>query len=463
MIKSRPYYPYPNTHSLSFQKQSIQGWMMKSWIFTSTSSAVRAAAGLLATTPALAQEAVADKAADAEAAPATSMTRSAARSALVSTPGSDFRLEQPEHNKMSILTSRMIRLALASTAAMVAACAPAAPAAQLPETAEALAAKGRETATLFPGLGGLCDLSMVFRDVNAARPAGQPAARPAGEAAEAAEAAPPAQRAARGSRGAAEQQVAPMQVFDNLYFVGDQGVSAWVLGSEADGYILIDALTSDEAARAEIEGGMRKLGLDPRKIKYLLITHAHGDHFGGHKYILANFAPRMVMSEPDWVLASKLGTHPRFGAPPARDMSVKDGDRLVLGKTTLEIHVTPGHTPGTISPIFTVYDKGKPHRAALWGGTGFNFGPDLKQMQIYAASARSFKQVAASEGVDVFLSNHPARDGALEKMARLSARKPGEGNPFVMGKDSLKAFDVLHYCAAAQATRLASGAPGASQ
>lgn len=311
-------------------------------------------------------------------------------------------------------------------------------------TAEQQAALGVKAAEQFPGLGGLCDLTMAMRDVNAPRPegAGRPGrgeGRPRGD---------------RPGRGDGEQVAAPaMRVFDNLYFVGNAGVSAWVVGDES-GYILIDALTSNDAAKSEIDGGMRALGLDPAKIKYLLITHAHGDHFGGYRYIVDTYKPTVVMSEPDWQLAATLQPHPRFGSPPPRGMSVKDGDTLTAGRTKITIHVTPGHTLGTISPIFTVTDKGAPHTAALWGGTGFNFGRNEKQLQIYADSALAYKALAEREGVDVFLSNHPSRDGSLDKMQKLAARKPGAPNPFVLGKQSLVAFDVLSHCASAQAARL---------
>jgi metallo-beta-lactamase class B len=30
-----------------------------------------------------------------------------------------------------------------------------------------------------------------------------------------------------------------------------------------------------------IIGGMKKVGLDPAQIKYVLISHAHADHIGG--------------------------------------------------------------------------------------------------------------------------------------------------------------------------------------
>ena len=104
-------------------------------------------------------------------------------------------------------------------------------------------------------------------------------------------------------------------------------------------------MNSDEEAESIIEAGIVSLGLDPAMIQYLLITHAHGYHFGGHEYINNTYSPRIVMSEPDWDLAGRLAEHPRFGLPPARDLSVNDGDQLTAGTTTLDIRVTPGHTP----------------------------------------------------------------------------------------------------------------------
>ena len=37
---------------------------------------------------------------------------------------------------------------------------------------------------------------------------------------------------------------------------------------------------------------------------------------------------------------------------PRRDMVVTDGQKLTLGDRTVEIHLTPGHTPGTVSLIY---------------------------------------------------------------------------------------------------------------
>src|SRR5207237_2086990 len=43
--------------------------------------------------------------------------------------------------------------------------------------------------------------------------------------------------------------------------------------------IVIEALF-DYAAKDEILDGLKKVGLDPRKVKYVLLSHAHGDHDG---------------------------------------------------------------------------------------------------------------------------------------------------------------------------------------
>ena len=64
----------------------------------------------------------------------------------------------------------------------------------------------------------------------------------------------------------------PGQAFDNLYYVGSGAVSAWALKT-SEGLILIDAMNNALEASALIEGGLRKLGLDPAQIKYIVVTH----------------------------------------------------------------------------------------------------------------------------------------------------------------------------------------------
>jgi metallo-beta-lactamase class B len=242
----------------------------------------------------------------------------------------------------------------------------------------------------------------------------------------------------------------PTKVFDNVYFLGTKFVSAWAV-TTSDGIILIDALNNDEEAERVITGGLRKLGLDPAQIKYLVISHAHGDHYGGAGHIVEKYRPRVVMSEIDWRELEKpvlQFDNVLFGRPPKRDMAVADGHKLQLGDTAVELYVTPGHTPGTITTVFTARDGSRSHRAMLWGGTAFNFGKVAPQMRNYVASADRMADLAAREKIDVILSNHVRYDAGLERMAKLAARRQDEAHPYVIGSENVaRAIKVIGECA----------------
>jgi metallo-beta-lactamase class B len=244
----------------------------------------------------------------------------------------------------------------------------------------------------------------------------------------------------------------PAKVFDNLYFLGIPNVSAWALTTSA-GIIVLDALDNAGEAQEYIEGGLKKAGLDPTQIKYVVITHAHGDHYGGAQYLADKFHARLVMSEIDWnVLAgpSRANYPANWGPIPKRDMAVKDGDKLTLGDTTIEFYVTPPHTPGTISVIMPLKDGNARHVGGEWGGTAFNFPPTPENFATYAASAERFAKIARDKGVDVPLSNHSSYDNAFEKIAALKTRKPGQPHPFVTGAQTEQRYlTVAAECAKA--------------
>lgn len=314
------------------------------------------------------------------------------------------------------------------------------------QSAQALVEQGLKAGVRYPGLSDICDLT---------RPLITAGKRPASAQQAERRQLTPEQRALRAS----DSIVEPTKVFDNLYFVGTRGVASWVIQT-SDGLIVVDALNNNEEAEKYIEGGLLKLGLDPKDIKYLLITHAHGDHYGGQEYIVNKFKPKVIMSEEDWRELEKPElqfSNPRWGVPPKRDISIKDGDNIKLGDTTVQLYVTPGHTPGTVSLIFSVKDGKDTHVVGLWGGTGLNFGPNEQRMRDYAASAGRFRDIAEAQSVDIFLSNHPTRDGALNSLAQLADRSAGTPHPFVAGEQAIGAFELLRDCALAQAESIKSG------
>ena len=88
--------------------------------------------------------------------------------------------------------------------------------------------------------------------------------------------------------------IEPTRVFDNMYFIGMTSQNAWAITTSA-GIILMDTLNSTEEARDVIVPSMKKPGLDPAQIKYIVISHGHpgqSDHTGGALYSRKRTGPR---------------------------------------------------------------------------------------------------------------------------------------------------------------------------
>jgi metallo-beta-lactamase class B len=233
------------------------------------------------------------------------------------------------------------------------------------------------------------------------------------------------------------QKVAPIKVFDNLYYVGPGAVSVWLIPT-TEGLILVDS--AQEPLVDHVIDSIRKAGFDPGNIKYILLSHGHLDHFGGAARIQALSGARVATLEEDWQLIEKA-----FGAPAnpnrplgpvlKRDMVIKEGDTVTLGKTSLKVYKLPGHTAGSPSFEFTVYDNGKPHKAFLFGGPGQRNG--MQGGTQFLASIRRLKKEFADVEVPVhvhsWLTTYPWAGGGtvFEPAQKLKQRKAGEPHPFV--------------------------------
>jgi metallo-beta-lactamase class B len=143
------------------------------------------------------------------------------------------------------------------------------------------------------------------------------------------------------------------------------------------------------------------------------------------------------MSPADWDL---LDRNTRDPSKPKRDMVVTDGMKLTLGDTTLTLYITPGHTPGTVSTLVPVKDKGAPHLAAAWGGTAFNFARSPEAFRIYINSAERFRSIVEQAGADVIIANHTNFDGSKVKLPAIDKRRAGDPNPYVVGKSGVQAY-----------------------
>jgi len=269
----------------------------------------------------------------------------------------------------------------------------------------------------------------------------------AGPAAAGRGAAPPA---ARSVPDRALWYAKPYKVFDNLYFVGTKIHSSWAL-TTSDGIIIIDTLY-DYAIEPEIVDGLTTLGLDPRTIKYVLISHAHGDHDQGAALLQSRYRAKIVMGAADWeATLQRPASAP--GGVPTRDVVVgADGTKITLGDTTVDVIATPGHTPGTLSYIFPVRDGGRSLVVAYAGGTAFNFPRRAESFAIYRDSQRKTAKAAAAAGATVVMTNHTEFDKAYDRVRLVQLpRTPGEKHPYETDAATVQRyFEMGADCAEAQ-------------
>lgn len=257
------------------------------------------------------------------------------------------------------------------------------------------------------------------------------------------------------------EPIHPQKIFDNLYFIGTDFVSAWAIKT-SQGLILLDTLNNAADGR-QIEAALRKLGLDPSDIRYMVIGHGHADHYGGATYLKAKYGARVVMSAVDW---DKLQTSSGFDVdhwvwgrsrPPKRDIAVREGDALRLGDTVLSFYLTPGHTPGSISVIFPVKDGDTTYNAMFWGGTNFESARTAADLREVAARIEQMRIIARKRRVFVHISNHSRYDRSMDKVMRMQAPGYVGANPFLLGPETVdRSLSVMAQCAKAAAANAGS-------
>jgi metallo-beta-lactamase class B len=241
------------------------------------------------------------------------------------------------------------------------------------------------------------------------------------------------------SRNVEYQKIAPFKVMDNLYYVGPGTVAVWLIPTSA-GLILID--TAQEPYVDTVIDNIRKVGFDPKNIKYILLSHGHLDHFGGAVKIQKLSGARVALSESDWnfmatqeanAIKNGRATKPGDEAP-KKDMVIKEGDTIKLGDTSLKVYIMPGHTPGSVTYTFTAYDNKKPYKALVFGGPGPRNGVDggTEFLASVERLEKNFADTQVAVNVHSYLNSYPyPHDMGILELRDLKAKNPTGPNPFI--------------------------------
>ncbi|MFJ5977468.1 MBL fold metallo-hydrolase [Pseudarthrobacter oxydans] len=129
--------------------------------------------------------------------------------------------------------------------------------------------------------------------------------------------------------------------------------NVWIVGNDEE-CVIIDSPHDAAAIINQVRG---------RKVKAILLTHAHNDHIGAAREVADAVGAPIYLNPEDLVLWEQVypDAHP--------DRELADGDVFEVGGATLKAIHTPGHSPG--STCFYLESEG----TVFTGDTLFNGGP----------------------------------------------------------------------------------------
>ncbi len=178
----------------------------------------------------------------------------------------------------------------------------------------------------------------------------------------------------------------PAKVFDNLYYVGMTEYSAWAI-TTTQGIILIDAVY-DYSVEDEVVEGLKKLGLNPADIKYVLISHGHLDHAGGAKLL------QETVWRPHPDVGGRLG-HAR-SAEPAVEAQARHGRDRRPAAHARRHHADDVHHAGAYAGDRVVDRAGVRQRSTAHGGRVGRHGVQLRARQGAASDLRRVSRAGSA-------------------------------------------------------------------
>lgn len=221
----------------------------------------------------------------------------------------------------------------------------------------------------------------------------------------------------------------PARIYGNTWYVGTCGITV-LLVTTANGHVLIDG--GPQEAASLVLANIRKLGFDPRDVRWIVTSHEHFDHIGAVAAL--KVATGAKLAALDSVSAALVNGQPSLddpqrdlihGAPPVTpDRILHDGGNLTLeGKglpLVLTVHATPAHSPGSASWTWQSCDKAFACRMIAYADSlstptadGYRFSDHPDRIHAFKAGAAAI----AGLPCDILLTPHPAQSAMWMRFA----------------------------------------------
>lgn len=230
----------------------------------------------------------------------------------------------------------------------------------------------------------------------------------------------------------------PFKIKGNLYFVGAAQNSTHLIDT-GDGLIILDVPPIEYLSY--IIDNIWRMGFDPKDIKLIIISHAHGDHYGsvnamrkitGAQVAISKVDAEDMVSKPE-IYEGHIKEFAPFNENFTPDLTLEDGQIIEMGNTKIRCVLTPGHTLGVMAHFWKCYDGDKTYNVGIYGGAGFITLQDSMLSRFHFPESLRDDFLASidkvwDEPVDIMLGNHPFHNDTWKKRA---AQIKGDEDAFV--------------------------------
>jgi metallo-beta-lactamase class B len=222
------------------------------------------------------------------------------------------------------------------------------------------------------------------------------------------------------------QAQAPFRIFSDTYYIGTRGLAALLIASD-EGHIVIDGTLPENAPK--LVANISALGFRVEDVKFILNSHAHSDHAGAIAE-LQRISGAQVVASPEGAASMHRGrgapNDPQFeyddAFPPiANVVATKDGGTLRVGATRIQVHFTPGHTPGGTSWTWRACEATRclnlvyADSLTAVSDDSFRYSGDARYPSALADFRRAIERVSRLP-CDILITPHPEASGFWERV-----------------------------------------------